>query len=62
MWWRKVVVAWGLGKEERAAQQQGGSDTRAVLHEWEMEKRAQCCGGMEQWGCPDGANFYRAFL
>lgn len=54
------MVVWGLGKEEGVAQQQGGSDTRAVPDEWEMEKRAQCFE--MQWGCPGGANFYRAFL
>ena len=49
------MVVCGLGKEERADQQQGGSDTRAVLDEWEMEKRAQCfemgdgAAGMPRW-------------
>lgn len=62
------MVVRGLGKEERAAQQQGGSDARAVLDECEMGKRAQGLEmgvggwGMEQWGCSGGANFYTAFL
>lgn len=55
VWWRKAVVVCSVGKEERAAQQQGGSDTRAVLDEWEMEKRAQCfemedgAAGVPRW-------------
>lgn len=55
----------GVGREARIALRTGGSDTRAVRGEWEMEKQAlgfEMERRMEQQGYPDGANFYRAFL
>lgn len=68
LWWREVEVGCGVGREARIALRPGGSDTRAVRGEWEMGKQAPGSemGGverrMEQQGCTDGANFYRAFL
>lgn len=68
MQWRKVLVGCGAGREARIAVRPAGSDTRAVRGEWEVEKQARGFETedverrMEQQGCADGANFYRAFL
>lgn len=57
-----------VGREAGIALRPGGSDTRAVRGEGEMEKQALAFEmgdverRMEQQGCPDGANFHRAFL
>lgn len=67
--WRKVLVGWGVGREwELLSSAVGLSPGLSWISatgrngQNALKREVSAGGWMEQQGCPDGANFYRAFL